>query len=376
VVTGVPDQIIYGSSFEFDASGGPAVASAMLMRPCAVTHSVDMDQRAVILNISGGAARVTVQIPTDHSLAPPGYYMLFFVAADGTPSEAKFVLLRDGVPTYPPLYLGTYSGDCVIEEAFDGDLTLEKIDQHCKVILTSRHGSITIKHKIDQWSYASLKAATTVHIGEGIDQHSQAEIVAGGDVTIGQTIDENSQVSITSTAGKIDIGLNVDNYSQANLTAGATVHIGQKVDQHSVVTINAQGDVTLDQGIDQHATVDIVSLNGSIIMQRVNETSIVTLTAGMSVHISEKFDQHSQVTVVAQGDVYIDQKIDQHSVAKITSAKGSINIGQGLSGNATATLIADNGSINIGDSVDSGSAISWRAQQFNCPHQDGTIHHI
>ena len=376
VVTGVPDEIIYGSSLKLDTSGGPAVASVMLMRPCAVTHSVDMDQRGVILNMTGGAGTVTIQILSDHSLAPPGYYMLFFLAADGTPSEAKFVLLRDGTPTYPPLYLGTYSGDCVIDEVFDGDLTLEKIDQHCKVTLTSRHGSITINHKIDQWSYANLKAATTVHIGEGIDQHSIAEIVAGGDVTIGQTINENSQASITSTSGKIDIGLKVDNYSEATLTAGSTVHIGQKVDQHSTATITAQGDVTLDQGIDQHATVDIVSVNGAINMGRVNETSIVTLTAGTTVNITEKFDQHSDVTVLAQGDVTIGQKIDQHSVAKITSAKGSINIGQGLSGNATATLIADNGSINIGDSVDSGSTVNWSAQQFNCPHQDGTINHI
>ncbi len=377
VVTGVPAEIVYGSSVKLDSSGGPAVASVMLMRPCAVTHTVDMDQRAVKLNMTGGAGSLTIQIPTDHSLAPPGYYMLFFVAADGTPSQATFTLLKDGKPTYAPLNLGTYSGECVIEEVFDGDLTLEKIDQHCKVTLTSRHGSITIKHKVDQWSYANLKAATTVTIGEGIDQHSIVEIVAGGDVSIGQTINENSQASITSTGGKIEIGLKVDNYSEANLNAGTTVHIGQKIDQHSVATITAQGDVNIDEGIDQHATVDITSVNGSInIAQKVDNTSIVTLTAGKAVNVGLKFDQHSDVTVVAQDDVTIGQKIDQHAVAKITSANGSINIGQGLSGFATATLTAGKGSINIGDSVDGGSTVNWSALAFNCPHQDGTINHI
>ncbi len=29
-----------------------------------------------------------------HSVAPPGYYMLFVVAADGTPSRARFVHLQ------------------------------------------------------------------------------------------------------------------------------------------------------------------------------------------------------------------------------------------------------------------------------------------
>jgi hypothetical protein len=316
IVTGAPAQVAYGSTLSLDTSRGPDVAKVMLMRPCAVTHSVDMDQRAVVLRITNGAGTLGVMIPTDHSLAPPGHYMLFFLAADGTPSLATWVLLMDAIPTYPPIDLGTYSGDCVIDEVFDGDISLEKVDQHCKLTLESRHGSITIKHKIDQHSYANLKAATTVTIGEGIDQHSIVQILAGGDVTIGKKINEYSQASITSTSGKIEIGEKVDNTSEANLTAGTTVHIGQK------------------------------------------------------------FDQHSTVTVVAQGDVTIDQKIDQHASVDITSAHGNINIGQGLSGNATATLRAPNGDINIGDSVDSGSTLNWSAHHLNCPHQDGDVNPI
>jgi hypothetical protein len=156
MAAGVPAQVIYGSTIMVDASAGAPVASVMLMRPCAVTHSVDMDQRAIILSFSGGGANLSVAFPTDQSLAPPGYYMLFFVSAAGVPSVASFTQLISGTPTYPPLYLGTYDGDgdAVIEEVFDGDLTLENIKNGCKVTLESRHGSITIKHKIDQHSYA------------------------------------------------------------------------------------------------------------------------------------------------------------------------------------------------------------------------------
>jgi hypothetical protein len=107
VVASVPAQVIYGSTIIVDASAGPPVVSVMLMRPCAVTHTVDMDQRAIILAISGGGANLSVAFPTDQSLAPPGYYMLFFVSAAGVPSVASFTQLISGTPTYPPLYLGT-----------------------------------------------------------------------------------------------------------------------------------------------------------------------------------------------------------------------------------------------------------------------------
>jgi len=337
IVAGVPVQVIYGSTIMVDASAGVPVASAMLMRPCAVTHSVDMDQRAIILSISGLGSNLLVTFPTDQSLAPPGYYMLFFVSAAGVPSVASFTQLTSGTPTYPPLYLGTYDGDgdAVIKEAFDGDLTLENIKNGCNVTLESRHGSITINHKIDQHSYANLKAATTVSIGEKIDQHSTAEIVAGGDVTIGQKIDQGSNATITSKSGAISIGQSVDAVSGAMLTAGTGVTIGQKIDQHSNAVIQA----------------------------------------GTTVNIGEKVDQHSTATITAQGDITIGQKLDQHTLSTITSVNGSITVNQGMSGNATATLTAINGTITM-DTIDGGSTLNWSAKSLNCPHQNGTVNHI
>jgi hypothetical protein len=286
-----------------------------------------MDQRAIVLGVSARPGAVDVKFPTDKSLAPPGYYILFFLSAAGVPSVATWIKIFDGDPTYPPLYLGTYSGDCVIDEVFDGDLTLEKIDQHCKVTLESRHGSITIKHKIDQHSYANLTAHTGVSIGEKIDQHSVVEIVAGGDVTIGQSIDQGSTANITSTSGKIEIGQKIDAVSGANLTAGTTVHIGQSIDQHSNAVIVAQGDVNIDEKIDQHSTADITSVNGAInIGQKIDQWAIASLKAGTTVHIGEKIDQHANATIVAQGDVNIDQKLDQHTTSDITSVNGSVSV--------------------------------------------------
>jgi hypothetical protein len=42
-----------------------------------------------VSNVTATGARLT--IPANHNLTPPGWYMLFARAADGTPSVAKWV---------------------------------------------------------------------------------------------------------------------------------------------------------------------------------------------------------------------------------------------------------------------------------------------
>ena len=382
VVSGLPTQIGYGSTISVTAdSSGPPIARAMMMRPCAVTHTVDMDQRAIMLEVSAGSGSsiVNFKIPSDQSLAPPGFYMLFFLSAAGVPSVASFMSVASMTPTFPPIDLGTYSGSgrMVVEEAFDGDITIEKIDNGAMVTLESRHGSITIKDKIsDRNTYANLKAATSISIGTKIDQGATVVLLAGTDVSIGQTIDQGSNATITATAGKIEIGQKVDAQSGASLTAGTTVHIGQTIDQHSNVIILAQGNVTIDEKIDQHSTAVITSVNGAIsIGQKIDQWSIAQLSAGTTVNIGQKVDQHAQATITAQGDITIGQKLDQHTTSTITSANGSITVSQGMSGNATATLIALNGTITM-DTIDSGSTLNWNAEALNCPHQNGSVNHL
>ena len=165
---------------------------------------------------------------------------------------------------FPSVTFGAFTGTVTAVKAEDGDVIFDKVDSGFTLELTSQHGSITITHKVDQHSSATLPACGGVNIGEKIDQHSQAMILAHGDVTISQKIDQWSTGIITSTKGGIDIGQKVDQHSQATLKAATIVHIGQKIDQHSNVIIVAQGDINIDEGIDQHSVADITSLNGSI----------------------------------------------------------------------------------------------------------------
>jgi hypothetical protein len=259
VVTGVPDSVEYGATITIGNAGDPPIARVLMMRPCAVTHSMDMDQRAIwlsasraagVLNVQGGGT-FTFTLPSDPSLAPPGPYMLFFLSDAGVPSVASFVLLtataggKNGSggegASYPTVHLGTYENGTIVQSVFDGDIVVDKIDQHCNVSLESRHGSITIIEKCDQHCWVSLKAKTTVSIGQKIDQHCTVQIVCDADVNIGQKIDGNSDVTITTSGGSIYIGQKVDGGSAATLIApSGTITIVQKVDGNATVNWKAQ----------------------------------------------------------------------------------------------------------------------------------------
>lgn len=248
----LPLSVDYGQTVTFESSGGPAITNAMMMRPCAVTHTQDMDQRAVRLKMGTDKKGATnFIVPMDRSLAPPGPYMIFFLTADGIPSVAQWVFVGfrpagvgdpgstggGGGGPWAAVNLGTYENNVTVIETFDGDITVDKIDQWCHVTLTSNHGSITITDKCDQHCYVNLKAATTVTIGQKIDQHCTVSIQCDGNVEIGQKIDGNSQANITTAHGNIHIGQKVDGPSQASLFApNGTVKIDQKVAGGSIVT--------------------------------------------------------------------------------------------------------------------------------------------
>jgi len=70
------------------------VAKAELIRPAAVTHSSDPNQRFVDLPLSVDGNNVDLNVTNNPNVAPPGWYMLFAVDANGVPSVAKWVHLQ------------------------------------------------------------------------------------------------------------------------------------------------------------------------------------------------------------------------------------------------------------------------------------------
>jgi hypothetical protein len=84
-ITSAPTEITWNVPFGITTS--KPIASAVLIRPSATTHSSDPDQRSIDLAVSGS----TLRVPANHNLTPPGWYMLFVRDADNVPSVAKWV---------------------------------------------------------------------------------------------------------------------------------------------------------------------------------------------------------------------------------------------------------------------------------------------
>jgi hypothetical protein len=82
----------YGSTQRITVNS--AVTRASLIRPAAVTHSSDPNQRFVELPMTvKGTNTIDLNVTSNPNLAPPGWYMLFVHNANGVPSTAKWIKL-------------------------------------------------------------------------------------------------------------------------------------------------------------------------------------------------------------------------------------------------------------------------------------------
>jgi hypothetical protein len=61
------------------------------MHPGSSTHVTDADQRSIALTLHRHPHSITVTVPKDPTLVPPGWYMVFVTDAHGTPAKARWV---------------------------------------------------------------------------------------------------------------------------------------------------------------------------------------------------------------------------------------------------------------------------------------------
>ncbi len=93
-IESAPDQVSHGERFEIQTPNASEIRWAQLVKPMAVTHSCDTEQRLVDLPIVARTrrfCRLQVRVPREPGLVPPGYYMLFLTNHDGVPSHAHWV---------------------------------------------------------------------------------------------------------------------------------------------------------------------------------------------------------------------------------------------------------------------------------------------
>ncbi|WP_149184045.1 kelch motif-containing protein [Streptomyces sp. TRM49041] len=86
-----PQELDRNGRATFRTEDAARVTEARLMRPSAVTHTTDVEQRSIELGLTRTEDSITVEAPLDPSLVPPGWYMLFALDAEGRPSVAKWI---------------------------------------------------------------------------------------------------------------------------------------------------------------------------------------------------------------------------------------------------------------------------------------------
>jgi hypothetical protein len=91
MIGSAPTSLSYGERFEVAVEAGPGgLREACLIRPSALTHQINTEQRYVGLVPAAPGVFIA---PPDANVAPPGWYLLFVVNRAGTPSLGHWLQL-------------------------------------------------------------------------------------------------------------------------------------------------------------------------------------------------------------------------------------------------------------------------------------------
>lgn len=105
-------KLTHGQSIRVEMANANPVRSAALVRVGQDTHSFDSGQRYVPVTFTQAGRMLTMQAPGSAAVAPPGYYMLAVVNADGVPSPSVMLALGAAIaapPSAPATLVGAVS---------------------------------------------------------------------------------------------------------------------------------------------------------------------------------------------------------------------------------------------------------------------------
>ena len=95
-----PSLVHHGRTFAISSPEAATITKVVLVRPMAVTHQTDSEQKVIEManrHDHANPSQILVTAPDSahpHSNAQKGYYMLFAVNASGVPSEGKWIYLH------------------------------------------------------------------------------------------------------------------------------------------------------------------------------------------------------------------------------------------------------------------------------------------
>jgi hypothetical protein len=91
-IDSAPLKVSFGQAFTVGTPDAASITKVTWIRLSSVTHSTNMDQQLNRLTFSvASSSSLSITAPSNPNLAPPGYYLLFLVNAQGVPSVGKFI---------------------------------------------------------------------------------------------------------------------------------------------------------------------------------------------------------------------------------------------------------------------------------------------
>ena len=100
VISSAPASVGFGGQFTIATPDATTITRVTLVKPMAVTHQTESNQRVIELTFLHDHVHPNNLIATapdggsPHAFAPKGYYMLFIMNGSGVPSVAKWVRLN------------------------------------------------------------------------------------------------------------------------------------------------------------------------------------------------------------------------------------------------------------------------------------------
>jgi len=108
VITYAPDVATWAENVDIRTNNDNDIKQVTLIKTGSITHGFNMDQRFLDLDFSVSQDSLSVTMPASGNVAPPGYYLMFALDVNGTPSEAQMVMLGErAAPATPPANPGT-----------------------------------------------------------------------------------------------------------------------------------------------------------------------------------------------------------------------------------------------------------------------------
>lgn len=95
-INAVPNLVHHAQTFDLETPQASDIDKVVLVRPMAVTHQTDSEQRVVQMKFDRNGTTLKVDAPNGQHphVVPRGYYMLFILDDQGVPSEGKIMMLH------------------------------------------------------------------------------------------------------------------------------------------------------------------------------------------------------------------------------------------------------------------------------------------